>query len=344
MGLFYKGSKKFHIGNSTFHILFVAGQRSRGKTSVWLKELKKWYEKDHDNNKFIYLRRKEKQLELALSTGILNGSINAYPNEWEGVTGEKSVNNKFFIKRKDEVEHIGYTLSLNNVKGISIEDANVLLFDEYIEPTRSAYKGGDGGINEPELFARLLETLFRNREYWVICLGNFDSPTNPYNEYFHIPFNSHGWSDKVRGIMYEEDVSEDTATAKSNSVTGRIFSSTPYLAYSNGERAMGEVRQDFIVKDVPSHCKLMYNVQAFNKKLTIWYDDISNVMYVCGKRSFNMTYPVLSVTTQDMSIDTFFIKYSLEIIQILKSMYGRGRVRFTSQEVSSIFLNILQIK
>lgn len=342
--LYYTGCPRFKIGNTTFHMLIVNGQRTRGKTSVGFKEAKKWWEKDKEHNKFIYLRRKEKQLQLALSSGLFNGSINAYPDEWKDVSEEKVFNRKILLKINGTYEHFGYCYDLNNVKGISIEDANLIIFDEFVEPLRSDYKGGENGINEPELFARLLETVFRKREYWVIMYGNFDSPTNPYFEYFNIPFNANSWSDKNKGILYMRDVSEDTTNAKKDTVTGKLFQGTRYESYSEGQNALGEVSEFFITDNIPSHATMMYNMTAFHKNITIWYDENAGVLYFTSKRKFNNQIPMLSVTSADMSIDRNFVKYSLDVIDLFKSMYGRGRVRFNSQETATIFLSILSIK
>ena len=345
--IYYRGTS-FTIGNKEYSTYMCAGQRGRGKTTWWLETITDRARKDiflnGDNKskrKFFFVRREEKQLDLVFAKGLYNGVRNKTPDFMQGYE-EECKGGDIYFKNKNKRLHFGYYCDLNTVKGISVEDADVLLFDEYIEPTRGKYKGGEGGIHEPEIFARLDETLFRNRENWIIMLGNNDSPTNPYNEYFGIPYGVKSWRDKKRGIFYEFDSSEAMTEYKENTSTGRRWKGTYYGDYSNGKRSLGEVNNDLIC-DRPAQTKLLYNVRINGTMLTIWQDEETLINYVTDDCKVDKSRPVYSVTTDDMSVNTYFVSFNADFIRINRMKYGRGLMRFNSQKTAALFMIMLSL-
>lgn len=348
--LFYTGSKRFKIGDPIITQYMCCGQRDRGKTSNWLKvcgerALNEALEKPEKiNHKFIFLRRSEKQLEKVISKGLFNGVWNI-PNaqtDFHGYTVERIHKGVIYLSNGKDEYPVGYTLDLNNVKGQSIEDADVLIFDEYVEANRSDYKGGNGGVDEPELFARLLETVFRFRTFWVIMLGNFDSPTNPYNEYFNIPYGVNKYTDKKRGIYYEVDYSPETEKFKNTTSIGRLFAETEYSRYSNGNVALGSVDGDLICNK-PKNAEHRYNVNVCGQHLTFWTDENTGVWFIHDNYAFDKNKPIYAVMSKDMVVNGMFISYNSIFLNLFKLRFASGMVRFNSQKTASLFNLVINL-
>ena len=188
--LHYQGTNEFKLGNDKVESYMCNGQRGRGKNTVHLANSVDWYltnllEREEDNHKFHFLRRSTEQLELVLSKGIFTPSlaVEKYRKLFRGYEIEKVYDGNIYLTnpKLDDTVHVGYVNTLNNVKGVGVEDSDNLIFDEYVEPERRLYKGGSGGLREPDLIGRLDYTIFRGRTRWLCILGNEDSPTNPYN-------------------------------------------------------------------------------------------------------------------------------------------------------------------
>lgn len=346
--LFYHGSS-FTIGNREYGTYMCVGQRGRGKTTYWLNEafnraVKEQIKFSGENvqykHKFIFVRREEKQMKLVLANGLLTSPATVWKSRWAGWADYYNDHHIHLRDKSGKSYHVGYYYDLNTVKGIMVEDADLLIFDEIVEPVRSKYKGGDGGSSEPEMFARLDETIFRRRDNWFILLGNDDCPTDPYREYFHVPYGATTFRDKERGFFYEFDTSEATTEDKLKTSTGRRWKNTRYSSYSNGAIALGEVSEDLIAPR-PSHTKIVANIKMNGVLLTVWEDDSALITYVTDECKLNNTAPIYSVTTTDMSINTDFINYCSGAMQIFKVKYGSGRMRFNSQRTASLFLTIL---
>ena len=254
----------------------------------------------------------------------------------------KHINKKNSTKKRtvflfnDKENYIGYATDLNKVKGLSVEDADVLLFDEFVELKRSDYKGGSGGINEPNILARLDETLFRNRENWHIYLGNEDQPTDPYTENFRIPYKAMKYKNKERGLFYEFDISKATIDFKKTTSTGQRWKGTEYEQYSNGEKALNTIDEDFIC-DKPKHAKLFYNIKVAGQRLTLWRDENTGINYIHDDCNFNANLPIMSVMDTDMCINSEFISYNSQFLQWVKFMFSHGFIRYNNQKSYSLF-------
>lgn len=350
--LFYHGTS-FQLGNPVYVTYMCQGQRGRGKTTYWLAEaaqypIKDWIENHETNRKFIFIRRSEEQLKLVMKQGLFNGvlSVPQYREKLHGYTIPKIYKDCIYMCHEDndeDIVHIGYYYDLNNTKGISIEDTWCTIFDEFVEPDRGKYKGGNNGVDEPELLARLDETLNRNRTNYMILLGNFDAPTNPYNEYFHIPFGAQKFTNKESGLFYEVDYSEAMKEHKENTSTGRRWKGTRYSEYSNGNVALGRV-DDNLICPKPAHAKHTYNCIICGINITIWFDETTGVCYVHDDYKFDKQKPILSVLTSDMQVNSYFVSYCQDFLTLFKARYAYGKVRFNNQKSASLFQLMIKLK
>lgn len=348
---FYLGST-WKIGNKDYHLYMCEGARSRGKTTVWLHAVTKRainYILDGDTkHKFVYLRRSTVQLQLVAEKGLYNSCREVYKDFYDNFKHERMQKSSIYLScvGKDGAEnfiHVGYYTDLNNVKGISIEDADVILFDEYIEFDRTAYKGGEAGMHEPELFGRLCETIFRKREFWAILLGNHDRSTNPYNEYFHVPYGAMKYKDLERGVFYEFDKATDaTRQTRIVSVLGKMFKGTTYNSYALGDSAAVETADEFIAQK-PDNSVRVANLRIFGKTLTIWVDKDTNIEYISDKYKIDANYPIISVTRDDMSVSSEFLAYNSQFLLMQRMYYGMGKVRYSSSAVAELFYTMLSM-
>ena len=343
MSIYYQ-EPKFNIDNDKYFMYMCEGIRGRGKTTRWLSKLSK--RAIETGKKFVYLRRSDKEMELALMAGLFNGCFNIpeYKEFWEQYPSSETKDGKIYLIDKDKKRHhIAYYFTLNNVKGVSLEDCDVLLFDEYVAQKRSQYKGGEQGLNEPSLFLRLLETLFRLRKFWVVLLGNKDTPSNPYNECWKIPFGCPLLKDKSRGLWYEFDYSQEAVDYKSKTTLGLLSTGTSYANYSMGDKSLDEV-DDSLIEEKPSHAVQCYNVKMFGKLITIWRDSKNAVLYLTSSCKYNGSVATICVTNNDMTVNTDFIKYNGVFIDVMKSYYGGGKMRFNNQETASLFATMLNLR
>ena len=348
--LHYQGNKEFVLGSGKVRIYLCAGQRGRGKTTVHLSNSVDWFfknlENGDDTHKFHFLRRTDEQMKEVLSKGIFTAALSVpkYRELFRGFIDEKVDDKKIYLHNPitNETVHIGYCETLNNVKGKAIEDSDNLIFDEYIEPERRLYKGGSGGIYEPELFGRLDDTIFRTRKRWLCFLANDDSPTNPYNEYFGIPFGAKDYHDREKGLYYHFDYDEAYQAYKENTDVGMLWKGTNYGNYSVGKNSLGEISSDIIAQK-PPHATHDTNIDVGGVHLTLWYDPKNQLYYCHDNCNFDKTKPIYTVFSKNMSVNSLFIAYQSLFLQRWKILYSCSSIRFNSQRTASLFMIVLSL-
>ena len=165
---YYDGS--FFPLDKDHRMLLDERERSFGRSSFWLNKATKRAYKSKDN-KFLFLRRKEREIDEILRVGfgknlLLTDYYNKFYREkglhFDVKRGIIYLKNAAINPKNKISEHVGYIKDLNSTKGLDLMDCDLILFDEYIAEKRSDYKGGDAGIHEPEIFLHLVHTVFRN--------------------------------------------------------------------------------------------------------------------------------------------------------------------------------------
>lgn len=174
--------------------MFLWGGRATGKTYGALKYAEKNY--NLTNERFIYLRRTEKQLEECMRADSnpfkqinIDYNYSIYPMKdrdfgrayYKCKVGD---NNRLQI---DSFPH-GYMLSLStigNIRGLNYSDVSLVIYDEFMKmPTEKTMK------NEGRAFADMYESLNRNREFAgkeplkVVCLSNANDLANDLFVYY----------------------------------------------------------------------------------------------------------------------------------------------------------------
>lgn len=349
--LHYQGTKEFKLGGERINTYICDGQRGRGKTTVHLSESVDWaishmIYNDDDTHKFHFLRRTDEQMKQVLSKGLFTAclSVPKYRERFHGFEVEKIKEGSIYLMnpKTDETLHVGYLETLNNVKGKAVEDSDNLIFDEFVEPERRLYKGGDGGLHEPELLGRLDDTLFRKRKRWLCLLANEDSPTNPYTEYFKIPFGLKDYHDKQRKLYYHFDFAPEYKAYKETTSVGELWKGTTYGEYSVGDRALGEIN-NALIGNKPPHATLDTNINVAGVNLTLWFDHNGGLYYCHDNYKFDGSKPVYTVFSKDMTVNSLFVSYQSTFLMRWKWLYACSLIRFNSQRSANMFGLVLSL-
>lgn len=178
--------------------MFLWGGRATGKSFGALEWAKRHCDSTYRREKFIYLRRTDKQL-----TECTRASNNPFKPlndmfRWNIIPQRHKDYGLCFFECDEVDGHItiadenpyGYMLALStvsNVRGLSYEDVSLIIYDEFMKmPTERAMKG------EGWAFADLYESVNRNREFAgkppvkVVCLSNANDLANDLFVFYHL--------------------------------------------------------------------------------------------------------------------------------------------------------------
>lgn len=342
---FYDGSF-FDLENPDHRILISDAPRSFGRTSYWLNRLFKRAEKN-PLKRFIYLRRGDKELEAATAKGFAkNLKFNDYYGTYyrrKGYTIRTEANNIYLQSDKDKIL-VGYLGSLNSIKGVDAMDVDTILFDEYVAVLRRSYKGGNNGVFEPPMLYAFMNTIFRRRKNAnLILLGNqdaADSPTNPYTEYFEIPFKATKYRDTKVGLYYRKEQGQGD-TGSYMSIISRINNDV-YNRDVKGE-AIATVDKLFITDKTPA-AQYIAAVKYQSVFITLWIDINTGIMYCHDNYKVDKNKPFYTAFRDNMSIDaTLLIAAQYPQLKAIKQKYFTNQIRYNNTSTASRVQNIIQV-
>lgn len=346
---YYDGS--FFPLDKDHRMLLDERERSFGRSSFWLnKSTKRAYKSK--GNKFLFLRRKEREIDEILRVGfgknlLLTDYYNKFYREkglhFDVKRGIIYLTNTAINPKNKIFEHVGYIKDLNSTKGLDLMDCDIILFDEYIAEKRSDYKGGDAGIHEPEIFLHLVHTVFRklpNR--WSILLGNppIGCVTDPYKEWFKIPYGAKKWADKARGIYYraERGAGDRGSVADILSSANETFYKTAVL----NERKTAV--PDYCIEEKPARARYLCAIVFQTAFLTIWHDIVNGLMYVSDRLKIDRQRPIYTAFNEDMTIDASFMVCSKNMqLKAIKNTYYQNMIRYSDQNVAEKFQMVLSL-
>ena len=344
MNNFYDGSF-FPLTPEWSTLIDVSG-RSFGRTSFWINKALKRAHKDA-RKRFIYLRRSQTEMDEVLAAGFgKNMLLTDYYGKYYKDKGLKieTAGGKIFLAKDGNKTLAGYTRTLNSVKGIDLDDVDLIIFDEFIAVMRNQYKGGAAGTREPELLDRFIHTVFRRRKNChVIMLGNqdaLDTPTNPYNEYFKIPFKAKKYTRKDIGLMYRHwDGAGDVRS------TADAFSSANDKVYAKSVQggASDIVNENFIESKTDQSvymCAVLYQ----SKPLTLWIDTLTGIIYVHDNYNLDKHKPFYTAFNDDMTVDSCMLVASqFPQLKSIRIKYYANQIRYNNQYTASKLLDIIQL-
>ena len=305
--------------------------RSVGKTYAF----KEWAIKDFlkTGAEFVYMRRMDSEIgevkhnlfdDISHKFGKVvkcRGSVfyirNTPPEELEGKE----------IREWEELnpwKKFGYAMSLNlgqYYKSGAWPKVNKICLDEFIiENNRIKYM-----VNEPDIFAGLILTIFRERKGRTVALSNAGAIWNPY-------FSAYGITSK--------DLQQDFIVRRGGGV---VFQQYRHLANEQAMKAgmMGRIGTDNFIqyaleskfKDVDEHMivgvddviviKKHFNIIASSGKSFILLGTASGKAYIkAGKDN--------SINTYGLSPRDLQNRYSKDIVASIKDMIYRKKILFDS--------------
>lgn len=342
MSEYYDGSYFPLIpGNKT---LIDVRKRSKGRTSWWINKAVKRALKD-PKKRFLFIRRSQANVEEVVAMGFgKNMLLTDYYGKWYRDRGYSFVVSagRIYVheehdKGKRDIQ-VGYIRSLNNPKGLDADDVDLIIFDEFIATSRLDYKGGAMGTNEPRVyFKKLVHTIFRRRkECWTVLLGNDDTPTNPYNEYFKIPYGVKRYRDD-KGLVYIYD-----PTPSETESAAAVMSS--YDDADNEVAGTGTAVPEYAILDKPPQAVMLFTIKHQTTYLTVWYDEGGGLMYVHDNYALDRSKPVYCAFNDDMTVDTNLLNCSLyPQVKLLKDCVARNLVRYNSQRTAQKILECVSL-
>lgn len=343
--IYYDGSADFEQLTTSGKILIDVRKRSKGRTSWWINKLTKRALKN-PHNRFLFIRRSAQDVEDVVGMGFAkNLIITDYYGNWYRKRGYtfKIVAEKIYIhQEKPPISQdilVGYIKSLNNPKGLDADDVDFIMFDEFIAVSRLDYKGGCMGTKEPVRFMKLVHTIFRRRQKcWVVLLGNDDTPTNPYNEYFKIPYGAKRYTDGNVIYRYDPTPSETDSTA---AVLSK-YDETAYKTEVAGNG--GAVVPDYAILDKPPSAVMLFTIKHQTTYLTVWYDDKGGLLYVHDNYALDKSKPVYCAFNDDMTVDTNLLNCSLyPQVKMLKESVQRNLTRYNSQRTAQKMIECISL-
>lgn len=229
---------------------------------------------------FIYLRRYNSEIQ---QIGNKLFSYHIKNNEF----GEHIITYKNGIYSLDS-RPFCYLLSLTregHIKSVPMANVTKILYDEFLITNRSQHYIP----KEPVQLLSFIESVFRERDPKVYCLGNASSQTNPYFEYFNlkIPYNAEYSTYKNGLILVNYSKNKAYREKRGKTKFGQIISGTSYGDYSINNQFIQD-DHSFIAKRTTKSW-LFACLYIEQKNYGLWIDSHTGNMYI--SRAFDPNNP-----------------------------------------------------
>lgn len=238
MSVYLRNNKLMSYYGGGYRIFAIIGGRGRGKTYSAKKYIMDnfFYKK----KKFVWIRATEsmcKQLKEfdghAFMEDVIENKEYKFPFDVI-IDGDNTI----FVRRTKIDEngkkvvtdsHCGYLMSLStfyNRKGNSYQDADIIVFDEFIAESDEVMRG-----DRARQFVNTIQTILRLKEHAIIILlANALSKSDPILNLFVKKIKGHGYyfnKSKKFVLWYMED-SDAFIEANDKSIAGLIVKGTAY--------------------------------------------------------------------------------------------------------------------
>ena len=342
---YYDGSF-FDLENPEHRILISDAARSFGRTSYWVNRCTKRAEKN-PLKRYIYLRRGDKELEAVIADGFaknlkLNNYYGTYYNrkKYSIITDAKKI---YLENNQKNRILVGYMASFNQIKGIDLLDVDTIIFDEYIATLRRSYKGGNNGVFEPKMLDSFINTVFRRRiNANLIFLGNqdtADSPTNPYAEYWHIPFGVSKYKRSDIGLYYRKEKGQGDTGSFAN-VIARANTDTYARDVLNDVTTIDSL---FIAKK-PHNADYIAAIKFQSVYITLWIDTKTGILFCHDDYKVDKNKPFYTAFRDNMSIDAaLLIAAQYPQLKAIKQKYFTNQIRYNNAVTASRIATIIQV-
>lgn len=344
MGKYYDGTKLLSlkdIEGKTPEIYMVQTNRTGGKTTYFGRLLVNRFKRKGD--KFCLLYRFS--YELSDVADKFFKDIGGLFFQGEEMTSERFCNGKF-AKLFLNGQHCGYAISMNDadmVKKYShfFSDVQSIFFDEFQSETNHYC------IDELNKFQSIHTSIARgqgkqNRYVPVYMCSNGVTVLNPYYTQFKISNRLRPDTKFMKGAGWVAEFGfiESASESAKQSAFARAFEGSSYQSFANENKFLND-NSAFIEKMSGRSkywCTLIYD----GKKYSIKEMTDNNLIYI--DNSFDETCKLtISLSVNDFGLNSIMIKKNHYLMDMLRTYFRAGLVRFKNLECKDCFLACIGI-
>lgn len=319
-----------------FLIAFVIGERGVGKSfNAKVAVMKKFLK---TGEQFIYIRRYKTELDTALTTFWEDLQMNGYFEDY-ALTVKRS---KMLTEFKCNGNVCGYAVPLstaNILKSTAFPNVSTIIFDEFLLDNSGTYRYLK---SEVTILLDIIETVGRLRDIKTILLGNaLNVHASPYFAYWDLELPQNGsefrtFRDGAIVVNYIKNL--EYRAAKKKSRFGKLIDGTAYGRYAIDNEIFRE-NNSFIGKR-PSNSNFLGMIVVNGVNLGIW-NGRDGYYYLSEKYDPN-TIQKFVFDYNDHTEQTIFTSVRENMfMHICIKAYKQGWLRFESQKIKSIAVNIL---
>lgn len=331
--IYYNFDKLFSYN---FLIAFVIGERGVGKSfNAKVAVMKKFLK---TGEQFIYVRRYKTELDTALTTFWQDLQMNGYFEDYE-LSVKRS---KMLTEFKCDGKVCGYAVPLstaNILKSTAFPNVSTIIFDEFLLDNSGTYRYLK---SEVTILLDIIETVGRLRDIKTILLGNaLNVHASPYFAYWDLELPKDGnefrtFKDGAIVVNYIKNIAY--RKAKKESRFGKLIDGTAYGRYAIDNEVFRE-NNSFIGKR-PANSNFLGMIVVNGVNLGIW-NGRDGYYYLSEKFDPN-TLQKFVFDYNDHTEQTIFtnVRENMYMHMCIRA-YKQGWLRFESQKIKSIAINIL---
>jgi hypothetical protein len=331
---------------------FAVGVRGGGKTFNSLKFCIERFIKTKGEEEFVYLRRRQVDLDDACSGGKGKGDLFSdirakgyFTKHHLKVTADKSGGYNFYLN--DKVMGYGNALSTSSSRrSTSKPKVKRIIFDEFLiddslGSTQRYLNHGD----EMFLFNNYYETVARGRDIQVLFIGNAFSMVNPYFISLGIRLsdvkNNHIYKGKAWTVVFwkdEEFINERKKTqfyqaTEDSKFNDHAFGNSFYLD-----------RKDFLSKR-PKDSEHQFSIVYLGKTYGVWVDWEKGAYYVSSKGANTTREKTISMSLADNKPNNVSIRRyrNMPFIKAFRMAGDNNSIFFDSQEAFNSMSEIIYL-
>ena len=313
----------------------IYGGRGIGKTYSSLnKAIINYYETGKGT---IYLRRFRD--ELTDFGSILDKVI--FNNDYKNI--EYDNKKKEYIDTENKRTIIkAIPLSKSVIKkSNNYNNFNLIIFDEFIID-KSNYNYIP---NEFIHFNNFIETVSRLREITdneivkTIMLSNSHSRINPYFIGYNIPLTEENPYIKNDLLVYHAETSQEFLEAKKSTRWGKFISNNTDMDKYIYDGTFDDNLQ--FIEKLPAKAKQLATLKYLKDTMGVYISKENNNIYISKK--FNPQIKFFALTKKDATPDIKILNKDNQILKILQSFWGDGKLRFEELRQQQIIIDILKL-
>lgn len=249
---------------------FIIGERGVGKTYGLLKEFVKNFQKTEQQ--FMYVRRYQSEIDK-IDKKLFDAHLR---NHEFGEDFGLSYNKQTYYYNGLPVCYMHALSKESDLKSVPLPNIRYIIYDEFLITNRTKRYLP----HEPNAFLSLIQSVYRERDPHVFCLGNASSITNPYFSFFNLslPYKSEYKTFKNGTILVNYIQNQAYRAKMKKSKFGQIIAGTAYGDYAIENQFIND-DHSFIARRTPKSW-LFACLYIEQRNYGLWIDSSSGNMYI----------------------------------------------------------------